>query len=113
MPRSNGPTFALVIAAIENGAPSNGPAKYTFPGVYARTLPTPAPTRVWPISLAAGQEGSVSSCAPLLVRASAICASEQNGTPERFAVKPAGSCVANPVISCSPSLRAMWMFIGL
>ena len=90
VPRSNGPTFAEVIATIENGAPLYGPAIYTFPGVYASTDPTPALTSECPISLAAGHDGSVSSWAPVTCLAASMLASGQNGMPVRFAVKPGG-----------------------
>ena len=46
---------------------------------------------VCPISLAAGHEGSASSCVPVFARASSMSASGQNGTPERFAISPVGA----------------------
>ena len=107
VPRSNGPTFAEVIAAIENGAPSKGPAMYTLPGVYARTVPTPAPTRVCPISLAGGARGFCFLLrAGLRPRERDLCfgAERDAGQVRR---QPGGSCEANPVISCSPSLRVI------
>ena len=73
----------------------------------ASTVPAPAPTIVCPISLAAGQDGSASSRAPLLLRAASIAPSGQNGMPVRSPVSPGGITVEKRVSSCSFSSRVI------
>src|SRR5690349_14920551 len=85
--------------------------------MYARTEPTPAPTRVWPISEADGQDGESCSslpppmCSRLLARDTA--ASEHLGTPASLPVIPGGSLIEKWVISCSLSFLVRRTLKGL
>ena len=72
-----GPTVADVIETIDSGAPW---ARRAVAGVYASTPPTPAPTSVCPISLAAGHEGCSSSSVPVTPRAASTSASGRTGS---------------------------------
>ncbi len=56
-----------------------------------------------------GARRVASSCAPVTILAASMSASGQNGIPDRFAVSPGGRIEEKRVISCSPSLRVMWM----
>src|ERR1700733_5735713 len=65
LPKSNGPASAGVTITKLNGAPSYGPAKYTWPATYSGA-PEPVPTCTTPTSEPAGHDGCASSNAPYL-----------------------------------------------
>src|SRR5258705_3661167 len=80
--------------------------------MWARTEPTPAPTRLWPISEPAGHEGLAISCRPLFDFATAIAESGHLPTPASLPSTPGGNTAEKRVMSCSPSFLCRRMSKG-